>query len=627
MSALIVTRFGQSPIGGATVEGGTLRRAVWVPTTIRAPHVPQRSTPRRASSRSDFARRPRGERIFWTPCHVGGSTIAACESGSRARRSGARRARSASARSACVPWNDRSMPCSRRCSRTCITVAPSARSRNASATARPPSGAARAALGVAPVTGRHFRERRHAASDRAPLRVLRPLRGDAAVVLGDHSEHRRAESQRRGRVRADLTDVDRDYPAAGRLDPLDDFALHRQGTHEPVEVGDDDDVRLAGLDHLDRAPEPSTLRERSAAADVELLDRLDELRARRARRPSRIRSACSDGQTNRSPSRSPTRETRTTPTARREEVRLVVEGEPGTGLHAESDTGERSRCRPFAGEPVILYFYPKDDTPGCTTQACGIRDAWSEFEQAGAVVLGVFPTASASHGKFKGEFELPFTLLADPDHAVAEAYGVWVEKSRYGQTYMGIERSTFVIGPDGNVVKIMRERQAGDARRRRARRARPEQRSASTSATVRLAARIPVALAELVDERLLELARALHLLDDVGAADQLALDEHLRDRRPARDRREVLADPHVEQDVDRRDRRARAAQRSERPLAVAAHDRVGRALHEERDVRAVDHFLDLLGVAHCLVDHGPSPFVLIRSSWMLPSLQGSSSAW
>jgi peroxiredoxin Q/BCP len=105
---------------------------------------------------------------------------------------------------------------------------------------------------------------------------------------------------------------------------------------------------------------------------------------------------------------------------------------------------------------VVLYFYPKDNTSGCTTQACGIRDAWSEFERAGAVVLGVSPDSVRSHVKFKGDYGLPYTLLADPDHAVAEAYGVWAQKSRYGRTYMGIVRSTFVIDAAGNVVKAMR---------------------------------------------------------------------------------------------------------------------------------------------------------------------------
>lgn len=135
---------------------------------------------------------------------------------------------------------------------------------------------------------------------------------------------------------------------------------------------------------------------------------------------------------------------------------MLREGEPAPDFTLLADTGEAVTLSSFRGRTVILYFYPKDNTSGCTTQACGIRDAWSEFEGAGAVVLGVSPDGVASHRKFKGDYELPFTLLADPDHAAAEAYGVWAEKSRYGRTYMGIVRSTFVIGPDGNVVKIMR---------------------------------------------------------------------------------------------------------------------------------------------------------------------------
>ena len=111
----------------------------------------------------------------------------------------------------------------------------------------------------------------------------------------------------------------------------------------------------------------------------------------------------------------------------------------------------------FRGKPVVLYFYPKDDTPGCTTQACGIRDEWGEFEERGAVVLGVSPDSETSHVKFKRKYGLPFTLLADEDHTVSEAYGVWVEKSMAGRTYMGVERSTFVIGADGNVAKVMRK--------------------------------------------------------------------------------------------------------------------------------------------------------------------------
>jgi len=106
------------------------------------------------------------------------------------------------------------------------------------------------------------------------------------------------------------------------------------------------------------------------------------------------------------------------------------------------------------GRPVVLYFYPKDDTPGCTTQACGIRDAYGEFERAGAIVLGVSPDSERSHVKFKEKYELPFTLLADTDHAVAEEYGAWGEKRYMGRTYFGVSRSTFVIGEDGTVKKI-----------------------------------------------------------------------------------------------------------------------------------------------------------------------------
>jgi peroxiredoxin Q/BCP len=135
---------------------------------------------------------------------------------------------------------------------------------------------------------------------------------------------------------------------------------------------------------------------------------------------------------------------------------VISEGDAAPDFALSSDTGETVTLSGLRGKPVVLYFYPKDNTSGCTTQACGIRDAWGEFEAAGAVVLGVSPDSVSSHEKFKGDFDLPFTLLADPDHAVAEAYGVWQQKSRYGRTYMGIVRSTFVIDPDGTIVKAMR---------------------------------------------------------------------------------------------------------------------------------------------------------------------------
>jgi peroxiredoxin Q/BCP len=135
----------------------------------------------------------------------------------------------------------------------------------------------------------------------------------------------------------------------------------------------------------------------------------------------------------------------------------VAEGTPAPEFSLTSDSGDAVTLSSLRGKSVVLYFYPKDDTPGCAAQACGIRDAWGEFERRGAIVLGVSPDGEASHVKFKEKYGLPFTLLADPDHATAEAYGVWVEKSMYGKTYMGVERSTFVIDADGNLVKVMRK--------------------------------------------------------------------------------------------------------------------------------------------------------------------------
>lgn len=106
---------------------------------------------------------------------------------------------------------------------------------------------------------------------------------------------------------------------------------------------------------------------------------------------------------------------------------------------------------------MVLYFYPKDDTSGCTTEACEIRDAWADVKATGAVVLGVSPDAVASHVKFKRKYTLPFTLLADTDHRVAEAFGAWGEKSMYGRKYFGILRSTFVIDPGGTIRHIFRK--------------------------------------------------------------------------------------------------------------------------------------------------------------------------
>ena len=135
---------------------------------------------------------------------------------------------------------------------------------------------------------------------------------------------------------------------------------------------------------------------------------------------------------------------------------MVEEGKAAPDFELKSDAGDTVKLSALRGKPVVLYFYPKDDTPGCTAQACGIRDAYGEFEQAGAVVLGVSPDSEASHEKFKTKYGLPFTLLADPEHRVADEYEVWVEKKYMGKTYMGVERSTFVIAEDGTVKKVMR---------------------------------------------------------------------------------------------------------------------------------------------------------------------------
>jgi peroxiredoxin Q/BCP len=136
---------------------------------------------------------------------------------------------------------------------------------------------------------------------------------------------------------------------------------------------------------------------------------------------------------------------------------MVTEGQAAPTFTLTSDTGDRVSLESLRGKQVVLYFYPRDDTPGCTTQACGIRDAWDEFERTGAVVLGVSPDSAASHAEFRSKYELPFALLADPEHATAEAYGVWLEKHYDGKTFMGVERSTFVIDEDGNVKKVMRQ--------------------------------------------------------------------------------------------------------------------------------------------------------------------------
>jgi peroxiredoxin Q/BCP len=135
---------------------------------------------------------------------------------------------------------------------------------------------------------------------------------------------------------------------------------------------------------------------------------------------------------------------------------MVSEGSPAPDFELTSDSGEKVKLSDLRGKPVVLYFYPKDDTPGCTTQACAIRDSYDVFSERGAVVLGVSPDSETAHVKFKQKYGLPFTLLADPEHSVAEEYGTWVEKNFAGKKYMGVERSTFLIDSEGRLAKVMR---------------------------------------------------------------------------------------------------------------------------------------------------------------------------
>ena len=134
---------------------------------------------------------------------------------------------------------------------------------------------------------------------------------------------------------------------------------------------------------------------------------------------------------------------------------MIEAGTPAPEFELKADDGSTVTLAGLRGRRVVLYFYPRDDTPGCTAQACGIRDQWQDFRGVDAVVLGVSPDDEASHRTFKEKYGLPFTLLSDEDHAVAERYGVWVERTNYGRTYMGIKRSTFVIGEDGTVRSAM----------------------------------------------------------------------------------------------------------------------------------------------------------------------------
>ncbi|WP_088008160.1 thioredoxin-dependent thiol peroxidase [Indiicoccus explosivorum] len=137
---------------------------------------------------------------------------------------------------------------------------------------------------------------------------------------------------------------------------------------------------------------------------------------------------------------------------------MVTEGQKAPGFSLKNESGEQVALSDFTGKKyVILYFYPKDMTPGCTTEACDFRDAAAEFSESDAVILGVSPDAIGDHQKFIAKYGLPFSLLSDEDHEVAEEYGVWVEKNMYGKKFMGIERSTFLIDKEGKVQKVWRK--------------------------------------------------------------------------------------------------------------------------------------------------------------------------
>jgi len=134
---------------------------------------------------------------------------------------------------------------------------------------------------------------------------------------------------------------------------------------------------------------------------------------------------------------------------------MIEAGEKAPEFKLPDQDGKEVSLADYAGRTVVLYFYPKADTPGCTTQACGIRDRADEYDATGAVVIGVSPDPVAAVKKFHDKQSLNFTLLADADHAICDAYGVWVEKTNYGKTYWGVQRSTFIIDGDGTVVHVI----------------------------------------------------------------------------------------------------------------------------------------------------------------------------
>jgi thioredoxin-dependent peroxiredoxin len=133
---------------------------------------------------------------------------------------------------------------------------------------------------------------------------------------------------------------------------------------------------------------------------------------------------------------------------------MLKVGDKAPDFKVQDDAGQAVSLKDFKGKNLVLYFYPKDDTPGCTTEACGFRDAEKTYAKKNAVIVGVSPDPVTAHVKFKNKYGLPFRLLSDPEKTMLEAYGVWKEKSMYGRKYMGVERTTFVIDPQGKIVQV-----------------------------------------------------------------------------------------------------------------------------------------------------------------------------
>ena len=132
----------------------------------------------------------------------------------------------------------------------------------------------------------------------------------------------------------------------------------------------------------------------------------------------------------------------------------LEKGTKAPDFHLRDETGQIKRLSDYLGSPLVLYFYPKDDTPGCTTEACNFRDDYSQYQDAGITILGVSPDSPASHAKFKSKYNLPFSLLADEDHKVCDLYGVWGPKKSFGKEYDGVHRTTYVIDAEGLIQEV-----------------------------------------------------------------------------------------------------------------------------------------------------------------------------